>query len=195
MNELASARVNSRLWIAAFLIATFGSGLLFKQGVLRGWPGMALFGATFLLLIPMVRSIERARAASGNSSAAITAYNRRMIIASLAYVVLLLGCATVAHEAAPVAAVRVLLALIVAAPVLLMVRAMALLIRDERDEYLRLQVVEQILIATGVVLTVSTIYGFLNVFDLAPRVDAYLIVPLWGVGLGLGRLLKRDGVC
>jgi hypothetical protein len=72
---------------------------------------------------------------------------------------------------------------------------MALLLKEERDEYLRMRMVEQSLVATGIVLAVATLYGFLNAFDLAPRVDAYLAVPLWGIGLGIGRLLQRDGAC
>lgn len=186
-----SARINSRLWLGAFLVAAFGTGALFKAGVLRGWPGMAIFAASFLLLIPMARSIERARVAVGANSSAMRRYNRRMIIASLSYVALLLAGASVAQRYAPPVAVRVLLALVVAAPVLLMIRAMALLLKEQSDEYLRMWTVQQSLIATGFVLTVSTLYGFLNVFDVAPRLDAYLIVPLWGVGLGIGAVYNK----
>jgi hypothetical protein len=195
MNEITSARTNARLWIGAFLVGTFGTATLAKTGVIPGWPGMALFAASFLLLIPLVRSAERARAACGISSDAMRQYNRRMIFAAFAYVALLLGGVEIAQHFAPPAAVRVVLAIAAAAPILLMIRAMALLLKEERDEYLRLRMVEQSLIATGIVLAVATLYGFLNVFDLAPRVDAYLAVPLWGIGLGIGRLLQRDGVC
>jgi flagellar biosynthesis protein FliR len=120
------------------------------------------------------------------------AYNRRMIFASFAYVVLLLGGMAIARFYAPPAAVRVLLAIAVAAPILFMIRAMARLLREERDEYLRMRLVEQTLISTGILLAVATIYGFLNAFDLAPRVDAYWGVPLWGVSLGVARLLQRN---
>jgi hypothetical protein len=72
---------------------------------------------------------------------------------------------------------------------------MALLIKEERDEYLRMRIVEQTLIATGFLLAAATIYGFLTAFDLVPRVDAYLAVPVWAVGLGIGRLLQREPSC
>jgi hypothetical protein len=195
MDEITSARTNSRLWIGAFLVATFGTAALAKTGVIPGWPGMALFAASFLLLIPLVRSAERARAACGISSNAMREYNRRMIFAALAYVALLLGGVAIARHYAPPAAVRIVLAVAAAAPILFMIRAMALLLKEERDEYLRMRMVEQSLVATGIVLAVATLYGFLNAFDLAPRVDAYLAVPLWGIGLGIGRLLQRDGAC
>jgi len=76
-----------------------------------------------------------------------------------------------------------------------MIRAMGLLIKEERDEYLRMRIVEQSLIATGFLLAATTLYGFLNAFDLAPRLDAYLAVPVWAVGLGIGRLVQRDASC
>jgi hypothetical protein len=118
-------------------------------------------------------------------------YNRRMILSSLAYVGLLLLGVAVASYYAPPAPVRILLAIAVALPILLMIRAMALLLREERDEYLRMRIVEQSLIATGFLLVACSLYGFLNVFDLAPRLDAYLVVPVWAVGLGIGRLFQR----
>jgi hypothetical protein len=76
-----------------------------------------------------------------------------------------------------------------------MIRAMALLLKEERDEYLRQRFVEQSLVATGLLLTVATLYGFLNAFDVAPRIDAWAAFPVWAIGLGLGRLVRRDGGC
>ncbi len=195
MDAITSPRTNSRLWLGAYLVAAFGTGALFRTGVVPGWPGVALFAASFLLLIPMVRSVERAQAAAGCASPAMRTYNRRMIVASLTYVVVLLAGASMAAYLAPPAPVRVLLAIVVALPVLLMVRAMALLLRTETDEYLRMRIVEQTLIATGFLLVAASLYGFLNAFDLAPRLDAYLVVPVWAVGLGIGRLFQRDSSC
>jgi len=191
MDAFTSPRANSRLWLGSYLVAAFGTGALFRAGIVPGWPGVALFAASFLLLIPLVRSVERAQAASGCASAAMRSYNRRMMLASLAYVGLLLLGVAVASYYAPPAPVRILLAIAVALPILLMVRAMAVLLREERDEYLRMRIVEQSLIATGFLLVACSLYGFLNVFDLAPRLDAYLVVPVWAVGLGIGRLFQR----
>ena len=186
------SRANSRFWVGAFLVATFGSAALVKRGVIPLWPGLLLFAASFLLLLPLLRSVERAQEDCGASSSAMRAYNRRMIFASFAYVVLLLGGVAIARYYAPPAAVRVVLAVAVAAPILFMISAMARLLREERDEYLRMRLVEQTLISTGILLTVATIYGFLNAFDLAPRVDAFWAVPFWGFSLGIARLLQRN---
>jgi hypothetical protein len=190
-----SPRTAARLWIGAYLIATFGTAALFKSGMISGWPGLALFFASFLLLIPMVRSAERAQAACGFTSKAMQTYNRRVLIASLTYVVALLAGMGIVRYYQPSALVRVLIAIAVALPVIFLIRAMALLLRDETDEYLRARLVEQSLIATGILLTVATLYGFLNAFDLAPRVDAWAAVPLWALGLGIGRLFRKDPAC
>ena len=76
-----------------------------------------------------------------------------------------------------------------------MIWAMGLLLREESDEYLRARLVQQSLIATGFMLTVATLYGFLNTFDVAPRVDAWAVFPLWALGLGLGRIFQKDPSC
>ena len=195
MDDIRIARINSRFWVAAYLIGCFGSAALLKSDTLTGWLGWALFAASFLLLIPLVRSVERAQQACGVNSVAMRTYNRRMIAASLAYVILLLGGVAVANYFRPPAPVRILLAVAAALPVMFMIRAMGLLIKEETDEYLRMRIVEQSLIATGFLLAATTLYGFLNAFELAPRLDAYLAVPVWALGLGIGRLLQRDASC
>lgn len=195
MTVETSPRTINRLWIGAYLIATFGTAALFKAGIIAGWPGVALFLASFLLLFPLVRSAERAQAACGFSSNAMRAYNRRVLIAAMAYVVILFTGMGIARFYEPPVPVRIVLAIAVALPVIFMIRAMALLLREETDEYLRMRLVQQSLIATGVLLTVATLYGFLNAFDLAPRVDAWAAVPLWAAGLGVGRLFRKDESC
>ena len=69
--------------------------------------------------------------------------------------------------------------------------AIGRLIVEEEDEFIRLLIVRQSLIATGFALSISTIYGFLNSFDLAPHVDAYWTTVLWFAGLGVGAMANR----
>jgi hypothetical protein len=191
MEQTSSGRASSRLWVGAFLVATFATAALTKTGIVPGWPGLLLFASSFLLLYPMIRSVERVQFASGIRSEAMARYNRRMIFASLGYVAALLcGVEFVLHEN-PAAAVRVVIAISVAVPVIFMIRAAALLLKEETDEFLRLLYVRQSLIAMGFLLTVATLYGFLNAFDVAPRVDAWAAVPLWGIGVGIGAIVNR----
>jgi hypothetical protein len=195
MTVRTSPRTVAWLWVAAYLIATFGTAALMKSGIVPGWPRIALFLASFLLLFPLVRYAERAQAACGFASKAMRTYNRRVLIASMSYIVVLFAGVGIARYLDPPVIVRVILAIAAALPILFVIRAMALLLREETDEYLRMRLVEQSLIATGILLTVATLYGFLNTFGLAPRVDAWAAVPLWALGLGIGRLFRKDAPC
>lgn len=187
----ASPKTSAWVWFAVWLLATVGTAALAKTGVVPGWPGLILFAMSFLLLFPMVRAVERAQEVGGTRSRAIVRYNRRVIAASLAYIVALLCGGGIVRYYDSAIAVRVIISIAVAVPVIFMIRAAALLMTEEADEYLRLLYVRQNLIATGVLLTTATLYGFLNAFDVAPRVDAWAAVPLWALGLGIGRLVNK----
>lgn len=69
--------------------------------------------------------------------------------------------------------------------------AIGRLIVEEQDEFIRMLIVRQSLIATGFALSISTIYGFLNSFDLAPHLDAYWTTVLWFAGLGVGAAANK----
>lgn len=62
---------------------------------------------------------------------------------------------------------------------------------EERDEYLRMQVTRQALIATGFAMSIATAWGFLENFDLVPHVYAYYAAILWFAGLGLGSCVNK----
>lgn len=195
MTDVAKASNTSGRWVAAFLIGTFGTGALKATGILTGPVSTVIFLASFLLIIPMVRANQKAMAAKGVNSPAMARYTRRFVIASLSYVALLFASLWIARTTEPGIAVRVILAMIAAIPVIFMIRAMALLLKEEDDEYLRSRLVNQSLIATGFLLTIATLYGFLNTFDVAPRVDAWAAFPLWAIGLGVARLFQGDAAC
>lgn len=64
--------------------------------------------------------------------------------------------------------------------------AIGRLLVEESDEYLRMLLVRQTLVATGFTLTLATMWGFLENFDLVEHIDAFYIAILWFVGLGVG---------
>ena len=51
--------------------------------------------------------------------------------------------------------------------------------------------VRQTLWATGFALSVATVWGFLESFDLVGHIDAYYIAVLWFGGLGLGSCMNK----
>ena len=69
--------------------------------------------------------------------------------------------------------------------------AYGMLIVEQKDEFLRMLVVRQLIIATGIALTFATVWGFLESFGLAPHVYPYYVAIVWIAGFGFGGLVNR----
>ncbi|HUD28881.1 MAG TPA: hypothetical protein VMQ93_08420 [Novosphingobium sp.] len=179
------------LWGAAFFVGMFGTGFAARWLDLPSVPSMLVMIPPMLLLIPFVRATERAQAACGAFSPATRRYNRRGMAWSFAYV-LLLGVAVIGakslHAQGPL---LWLLAVLPALPILYLIWAMARYLVEEQDEYLRMKVVNAALSATGLLLAVATVWGFLETFALVPHVPGWAAVPVWAIGLALGTFVNR----
>jgi hypothetical protein len=118
-------------------------------------------------------------------------YNRRIIWLSLAYAAALLG-ATYAFKHHLLTGVLSYVAAIL--PALAIIGIFVVIGRyliEEQDEYLRMLMVRQTLWASGFSLSIATIWGFLESFDLIAHVPSYAVSVLWFGGLGLGALVNR----
>ena len=118
-------------------------------------------------------------------------YNWRVIWLSLVYAIVLIAAIYgFNHEwfGGPLAYIA---AILPALPIIGIFSAMGRYLVEEEDEYLRMLTVRQSLWATGFALSVATIWGFLENFDLVGHVDSYYIVVLWFGGLGLGACINR----
>ena len=62
---------------------------------------------------------------------------------------------------------------------------------EEQDEYIRILMVRQSLWASAFTLSVATIWGFLESFELAGHVDSYMIVVVWFFGQGVGAIVNK----
>lgn len=92
------------------------------------------------------------------------------------------------------------LATVPALPVVGAVWTVMRLIAEETDEYLRMLHVKQNLIATGICLTVMTVWEFLQNYDLVSHdTHGFGATFVWFMGLGLGeiylRLAHDEGGC
>jgi hypothetical protein len=156
-----------------------------------GWIGalaLAVLVAGFTLLI--VRAGEKRAADSGGFSTAMRRYNRRMLAASAVYVVGLFG-AIYAHDTLNIGgAGAFLVAFIPSVGVLMMVWAMARLVTEETDEYLRYRYVRSSLFGLGTLLTLATVWGFFEQFDLVPHAPNWLAVPVFAIGLGIANCVR-----
>ncbi len=69
--------------------------------------------------------------------------------------------------------------------------AMGLYLREETDEFQRAMQIESSLWATGIVMVICAIWGFLEMFHLAPHVEAWVVVPVWSMALGFANIFTR----
>lgn len=113
-------------------------------------------------------------------------YNLRVVGFSVGYVLLLLVAAWLFNHRPPTGPLAYAVAVLPALALLGVVWAMGRYLSEESDEYVRMLETRKSLVATGFMLAVTTVWGFLQAFDLAPRVDLYWAAVLWFGGLGLG---------
>ena len=118
-------------------------------------------------------------------------YLRRMIFAALLYLAAIFIAVKVLHHDAPISPTAVSLALLPGLAVLLMLRAIARLLIELDDEFLRMLEVRKALIATGVTLAVASIWGLLELLTMVPKLEVFWVFPIWCAGLGVGAITNR----
>lgn len=69
--------------------------------------------------------------------------------------------------------------------------AIGMLIIEQKDEFMRMLLVRQSLIATAFALSLATVWGFLENFALVPHIEAFWVAILWFFGFGLGGFINR----
>jgi hypothetical protein len=120
------------------------------------------------------------------SSPALRRYNRRILILSVVYALCLFAAVYAFKHHLITGPLAWIVALAPALPVIGFFVTIGRYLIEERDEYLRDQMVRQALIATGLAMAVATAWGFLENFGLVPHVYAYAAAIVWFAGLGLG---------
>lgn len=184
-NPAGSAKSRMWLWVAgevAALALVIAAAFYFDLG----WIGAILVIALVAVFTVMIaRTGEQQARASGNFSPAMGRYNRRMLAASAVYVVGLFGAIWLHDNVALPTLAAFLVALAPSIGVLMMVAAMARLIVEETDEYLRHRYVRSSLFGLGTLLTLATIWGFFEQFDLVPHAPSWMAVPVFALGLGI----------
>jgi uncharacterized YccA/Bax inhibitor family protein len=124
-------------------------------------------------------------------SPAMKHYNQRVIALSALYALFLFGAIYGFNHHLVNGAVAYIAAILPALPILGIFAAMGRYLLDEQDEYVRMLTVRQTLWATAFALSVATIWGFLESFELVGHIDAYYVAVLWFGGLGLGACINK----
>jgi hypothetical protein len=131
------------------------------------------------------------RRAGGCSTPAQRAYLRRFIPMMVAYVVILLAAIWLKKNVAPSGPMTALLAILSAVPLVGVVWAMGRMLIEEQDEYQRMLLARQAIIATGFMLSVTSVWGFLEDFGQVPHVPMYWAFIVWCAGLGVGAAVNE----
>jgi hypothetical protein len=118
-------------------------------------------------------------------------YNKRVIALSVIYSVALVGAVYGFQHHLLSGPIAYLAAILPALPIIGIFAAMGLYLVEEQDEYVRMLLVRQTLWASGFALSLATIWGFLESFDLAGHIAAYYVSVLWFAGLGIGRCVNK----
>ena len=118
-------------------------------------------------------------------------YNWRVVWLSLIYAAFLIAAVYGFKHAMIPAAFKYLVAVLPALPIIGIFGAMGRYLVEEQDEYVRMLMVRQTLWASAITLSLATIWGFLESFELVSHIDAYYVSVVWFSGLGLGACINR----
>jgi len=126
------------------------------------------------------------------TSPAVRRYLSRLVVLMTLYLVLLFGAVWTFRHGPPLGLLAWPLAIAPALPIVGVFWAVMRLLVEEKDEYLRMLFVRQALIATAFCLTVTTIWEFLQNFDLVPPGNGgFGAAFFWFVGLGIGAFYNK----
>lgn len=126
---------------------------------------------------------------------AYSRYLKRLIPASLVYVAAIVLATMLIPDKASASPLTVGIALLPGLACTAIIWAMARLLVEMEDEYLRLIEIKKALIATGFALAVAATWGLLELYTDVPKLPVFLIFPIWCGGLAIGQLwLKVRGI-
>ena len=124
-------------------------------------------------------------------SAAMRRYTIRLAISMSAYLITLALAVNFFEKGNASGVFAWLLAILPGLSVAGVFWAIGRLLVEEEDEFQRMLLVRQSLIASGFALTISTVWGFLENFGMVEHIDAFYIAVLWFIGLGIGHYINR----
>ena len=188
-DELALPKVG--LPILAYVVALLGALFVYFAFRPRGLLLALTIAVPVVALAWMLRQWRRQHRLEGGMSAAQRAYMRRFFPLMGLYVVILFGAIWLDKAVAPAGPLAVLLAILPALPLIGVVWAIGRLIVEETDEYQRSLTVRQVVVATGFMLAVTSVWGFLETFGQVPHLPMYWAFIIWCAGLGVGSFVNE----
>jgi hypothetical protein len=174
---------------AAFIVAANYLQAI-HAGLVAETAAILIYGAVIVGLASWLASVGM-RAMRATPSAAAKRYRRRFTIAMGFYVLALTGAIVAWQALRPEAALAYGLAILPALPLMGAIAAMGFYLKEETDEFERAIQAESALWATGGLLAVATVWGFLEMFGLVPHVQSWVAFPAWAIFLAPAQVIAR----
>ena len=177
--------------MALFVLMMGATPALAQKWGIDGLALLPFFLPALAALVWMGLEVRANAQRRGCATAAGMAYNRRMLPLAAGYIVVLLGAILLHRHYQLAGPALYLIAVLPAMPLIGIVWALGRFLVEETDEYQRALAVRKMLIATGFLLVVATIWGFLEEFGLARHLPAFWCFIVWCFGLAVGAVWTR----
>jgi hypothetical protein len=124
---------------------------------------------------------------------AMRRYLWRFIPTMIAYVVVLLFVEWFVHRFHPAGALLDGMAILPAIPIIGIIVVVGLYLAEEKDEFQRNLLIQSMLWGLGAILSLTTVWGFLQIFTPIPRFQPFMTFPLFWCfqAIATGALQKR----
>jgi hypothetical protein len=186
---MSPQRKKALAWAMAFVVAMFGTPFLLSMIAMPpGWK-------QFLMLVPMLLLIQVMRASyaaqPGGMGAPTRRYLTRLFTALGVYMVSLFAAKYLLKYHMVEGWAVWPLALLPGLSVVGAFYAVGMLIIEQKDEFIRMLLVRQTLVASALAMAAATVWGFLENFGLVGHIDAFYWAIVWFAGLGFGAIFNR----
>lgn len=115
-------------------------------------------------------------------------YVIRMALLMGAYLLILFGVTSRFHNGGVDSTQAFILALLPGLPIVGVFWAIGRLLIELNDEFMRMLMVRQIIIAAGFSMSIAAVHGFLSTFEVVSKVDAYWWPVAFFFGLFIGQV-------
>jgi small-conductance mechanosensitive channel len=121
-------------------------------------------------------------------------YLKRFVPTMAGYVVTVMATSLAVASFQPKGAVLVAISILPALAIIALLVVIGMYVREETDEYLRQRIVISMLFGIGVVLAISAVLGFLQIYRAIGQVDVFWAFPVWCGSWGMAQcfLTWRD---
>lgn len=125
------------------------------------------------------------------SNPAYRRYMRRFIPATAIYLLFIALATWMIPDDAKISFTTVAISLLPGFAILVWIWAMARLLIELDDEYLRMLEIRKFLVATGLTLSVCSVWGVLELFVPVPTLPVFMVFPMWCLGMGVGAIYNK----